>query len=282
MTGSVLTVIGVGGMGEAVARRLGHGRVLLLADVDAESLDRVADPLARSGYHVHRHVVDVSDGAAVAELAARAVSLGSVDALVHTAGVSPAQAPAERIVAVDLIGTAHVVGEFGRVIASGGAGVVIASVAGHIFADAVDAQATEHFAHASAASLPDLELFDVAALPADLGRAVTYGYCKRANQIRVQYAAPGWGDRGARLNSVSPGVIATEMGWTEFSADFAHSSYEAMVTRCAAARFGTAEDVAAAVEFLLDPVRASFVTGTDLLVDGGVVAGVRSGRIPLT
>lgn len=277
----VLTVIGVGGMGECIARRLGSGRPLLIADHDADRVDRLSATLRRQGYDVTARVVDVSDRDQVDALAAAAAHLGEVTSVVHTAGVSPALAAPERIIAVDLVGTAHVLDAFGEVIAPGGAGVVIASVAGHIFADAVSPEQATALASLPAAELPDLPLFTFDSMPDDLASAMAYGYCKRGNHFRVQAAAPAWGDRGARINSVSPGVTATEMGWTEFEADFVHDSYEAMIAQSAAGRFATAEDVAAAVEFLLDPGRSGFITGTDLLVDGGVVAGVRHGRIQL-
>ena len=279
---SVLTVIGVGGMGEAVARRLGSGRPLLIADYDTEHLTEVESALRRSGFDVTAQAIDVADRDQVAALADRAASLGEVTSLVHTAGVSPAQATPERIVEVNLVGTAYVIEEFGRVIADGGAGVVIASVAAHIFADAVTPEQGTALATLPASELAGLPMFAFPDVQPEFACGLAYGYSKRGNVFRVQSAAPIWGDRGARINSVCPGVTATEMGWREFNAEFAHSSYEAMIDKCAAGRFGTAEDIASAVEFLLDPVRSGFITGTDILVDGGVVAGVRSGRIQLT
>ena len=279
---SVLTVIGVGGMGEAVARRLGSGRPLLIADHDAEHLKALETTLRRNGFDVTAQTVDVANRDQVAALADRAASLGEVTSLVHTAGVSPAQSTPARSVEVNLVGTAHVIEEFGRVIAEGGAGVVIASVAAHIFADAVTPEQGLALATLPAGELAGLPMFSFSDMGPEMACGLAYGYSKRGNVFRVQSAAPAWGDRGARINTVSPGVTATEMGWREFDAEFAHSSYEAMIDKCAAGRFGTAEDITSAVEFLLDPVRSGFITGTDILVDGGVVAGVRSGRIPLT
>lgn len=279
MTGSVLVVIGVGGMGEAIARRLGSGRPTLIADHNAERVEGLREQLRHSGYDVHAQRVDVACRDSLRALAATAGGLGDITSVVHTAGVSPAQAPAHRIIEVDLIGTALSLEVFGSVIAPGGAGVYIASVAGHILGAAVDEASAAVLAGGTPDELADAALFDMPDVPDDLARALTYGYCKRGNQVRVQSAAPLWGDRGARVNSVSPGVVATEMGWEEFNADFAHDAYEAMISDSAAGRFGTAEDVAAATEFLLDNTKSSFITGTDLLVDGGVVAGLRSGRV---
>jgi NAD(P)-dependent dehydrogenase (short-subunit alcohol dehydrogenase family) len=281
MAGSVLVVIGVGGMGEAVARRLGAGRPVLLADSDTDRLDVLGEHLRQSGYDAHTHQVDVGDRESLAGLATYATELGPVTSLVHTAGLSPAQAPAEAIVQVDLVGTAWSLDVFGSVIEPGGAAVYIASVAGHILGGAVEESTAAFLATAPPDQIAGAAIFQMPDMPDDLVRALTYGYCKRGNQLRVQYAAPAWGRRGVRVNSISPGVVATAMGWAEFNASFQHQAYEAMVHQSPAGRFGTAEDVAAAAEFLLDSSRAGFITGTDLLVDGGVVAGIRSGALSL-
>lgn len=281
MTGPVLVVIGVGGMGEAIARRLGSGRPVLVADHSTERLEAVREQLHGNGYDVHAQQVDVSDRGSLSELADRAAELGPITSVVHTAGLSPAQAPAHRIVDVDLVGTVHSLEVFGEVIAPGGAGIYIASVAGHILGAAVDEGTATLFATASAAEVAGAAVFTMPDVPEDYTRALTYGYCKRGNQLRVQSAAVAWGRRGARVNCISPGVTATPMGWEEFNAEFAHQAYEAMINDSPAGRFGTAEDVAAAAEFLLDNTKAGFITGTDLLVDGGVVAGIRSGALQM-
>ncbi len=129
----VLTVIGVGGMGQAIARRLGSGKTVLLADYNEETLASVTGSLSADGHHIESRSVDVSSPESVRELAEFAASLGDVTHVAHTAGLSPSQAPAEAILAVDLLGTALVLQEFGEVVAPGGAGVVIASMAGHMF-----------------------------------------------------------------------------------------------------------------------------------------------------
>lgn len=281
MTGSVLVVVGVGGMGEAIARRLGSGRPVLLADHSIDRLEAAREQLHRNGYDVHAQQVDVSDRESLSSLAVRAAELGPITSVVHTAGLSPAQAPAHRIVEVDLVGTAHSLEVFGEVIAPGGAGVYIASVAGHILGAAVDDPTATLLASAPAGELAGADIFTMPDVPEDLARALTYGYCKRGNQVRVQAAAPAWGRRGARVNCISPGVTATPMGWEEFNADFAHGAYVAMIDDSPAGRFGTAEDVAAATDFLLDNSRSSFITGIDLLVDGGVVAGLRAGSLQM-
>ncbi|MFE3601779.1 SDR family oxidoreductase [Streptomyces sp. NPDC059142] len=270
MNRDVVVVIGVGGMGREIARRQGAGRALLLADFDRATLDSTAEALRGDGHDVTAHHVDVSSRASVAGLAAAAAERGAVTQVVHTAGLSPAQAPAPAILRVDLVGVALVLEEFGRIVAQGGAGVVVASMAGHLTAPLDPAQERE------LARTPAEELL---ALPytggetaTDAGRA--YSLAKRANVLRVQAAAPVWGARGARVNSISPGVIATPMGRQELAGE-AGRQMRALVEASATGRLGTPDDIADAAAFLLGPA-ATFITGTDLLVDGGAVAAVRS------
>lgn len=269
MEKNVLVVIGVGGMGLAIARRLGGGRQVVLADVDEQTLSAAVEQLRAEGHEVTPHSVDVSDRASVARLADDAAALGPVTHVAHTAGLSPIQAPVDAIIRVDLLGVAYVLDEFARVVAPGGAGVVIASMAGHFAADSVPLE----LAQALALTPTD----ELAALPF-LGRlpnpGAAYGIAKRANALRVQAAAGEWGRRGARVNSISPGVISTPMGTAELAGESAEQ-VNGLVTASATGRVGTPDDIAAAVTFLLDPQQASFITGTDLLVDGGAVAAVR-------
>lgn len=273
MRSQVVVVIGVGGMGRAVARRQGPGNVLLLADFDERVLASVADELRGQGHSVTARTVDVSSRASVAELADTAAGLGTVSQVVHTAGLSPAQAPPPAVLAVDLLGTALVLEEFGRVVAPGGAGVVIASMAGHMLPPGTLTPEQEHLlAHAPADDLLALPFID----PGALGAQGAYPLAKYANLLRVRAAGADWGRRGARINSVSPGVIATPMGQQELAGESGHHM-RAMVEASGTGRLGTPDDIAAVTAFLLGP-DAGFVTGTDLLVDGGVVAALRSGR----
>jgi NAD(P)-dependent dehydrogenase (short-subunit alcohol dehydrogenase family) len=269
---SVLVVIGTGGMGVAIARRCGSGRRVLLADVDANALDATATALTAEGHDVTVQRVDVTDRASVEELARTAASLGPVGSVAHTAGVSPVQAPADLVLAVDLVGAAQVLDVFTGVIAPGGAGVVISSMAGHL----VPPLAADVEAAIVAARPHELALLP-AAREAAVDPGIAYAFAKAAVAVRVRAAANAWGRAGARVNSISPGVIATAMGHMELagaSGDFMRQ----MVASSATARLGTPDDIAGAAEFLLSS-RASFVTGTDLLVDGGAVAAVRSGQL---
>ena len=276
MTRDVVVVIGVGGMGQAIARRQGAGRHLLIADFNADTLDSVAAGLKGDGFAVTTQRVDVSDAASIQALADAAAELGPVAEVVHTAGLSPAQASVEAILAVDLLGVALSLDAFGRVIAPGGAGVVVASMAGTMAQGRFPAEMEGALALTPSDQLLGLPFLQAAAVP-DPGAA--YGVAKRANQVRVQAASLAWGARGARINSISPGVISTPMGQEEL-AGASGAFMRIMVEGSATKRLGTPSDIAAAAAFLLAP-EASFVTGTDLLVDGGVVAALRSGAIPL-
>ncbi|WP_332880768.1 SDR family oxidoreductase [Streptomyces sp. NBC_00564] len=273
MSAKVLVIIGAGGMGLAVARRLGAGRTVLLADIGEDVLKAAERTLGDEGLTVATQVVDVTSAASVQDLAQTARAAGKVDQVVHTAGLSPVQAPAQAILKVDLLGVALVLDAFAPVIATGGAGVVIASMAGHIGAALTPEQ------ESALASTPADQLLQLPFLSPDTvtDPAAAYGLAKRANHVRIAAASTAWGERGARLNSISPGVISTPMGQQELAGQ-AGQLIRALVDASGTGRLGTPSDIAAAVAFLLGP-DASFITGTDLLVDGGVVAAVRSGHL---
>lgn len=270
---AVLVIIGAGGMGLAVARRVGAGRVILLADISRRCLDAASETLTADGHHVLTQEVDVTSRASVAAVADTATSTGRVTAVVHTAGLSPQQASADAVLAVDLLGVALSIDEFGRVIEPGGAGVVIASMAGHM-QPALDPEVERQLGGA-----PTDELLGLAVCSSITDSRLAYPFAKRANQIRVAAAAVAWGARGARINSISPGIISTAMGRLELSGESGRLM-QAMVDNAGLRRIGTPDDIAAATEFLLGPASA-FITGTDLLVDGGVVGAIRTGTIDL-
>jgi NAD(P)-dependent dehydrogenase (short-subunit alcohol dehydrogenase family) len=268
-----LVIIGVGGMGLSIARRVGLGRVIVLADINQSGLEAAAEGLSADGHQVLTRQVDVTSRASVAAVADMAASSGRVTAVVHTAGLSPQQASADAVLAVDLLGVALTIDEFGRVIQPGGAGVVIASMAAHM-QSALDADVTRQLA-----MTPTDELLNLPVCTAITDSRFAYPLAKRANQIRVAAAASAWGQRGARINCISPGVISTAMGRLELSGE-SGGLMQAMVDNAGVRRIGTPEDIAAATEFLLGP-SATFITGIDLLVDGGVIAAIQSGTIDL-
>jgi len=128
----VIVIIGAGGIGVAIARRQGFGKTILLADFSENVLSASADELRTASYSVETQIVDVSSRPSVEALVQKADSLGSVLQVVNTAGLSPNMAPPERVLAVDLYGSALVFEAFGEVIAAGGAGLIISSMAGHM------------------------------------------------------------------------------------------------------------------------------------------------------
>jgi NAD(P)-dependent dehydrogenase (short-subunit alcohol dehydrogenase family) len=266
MKPDVLVVVGVGGMGQAIARRLGSGKLVLLADYNDETLRAAAASLAGDGYQVRARSVDVSSAESVSALAQESAALGSVTHVAHTAGLSPSQAPTAAILAVDLLGVALVLDDFAKVIAPGGAGVVIASMAGHLFPPLTPEQ------EQAVTQTPAQDLLRLPFITEVTEPGLAYGVAKRANRIQVQAASKVWGERGARINSISPGIISTPMGQEELASPLGEGM-RAMITASAAGRVGTPDDIAAAAEFLLGP-HASFITGTDLLVDGGVTAAM--------
>jgi NAD(P)-dependent dehydrogenase (short-subunit alcohol dehydrogenase family) len=275
MNKQVVVVVGAGGIGQAIGRRQGSGRTVLLADRDERVLAAAAEALEEGGHEVATHPVDVSSRDSVRALAEAAAELGDVVNVVNTAGLSPVQASVDAILAVDLVGAALVLDEFGRIIATGGAGLVVSSMAGHMRALAPLTAEQEH----ALASTPTDELRQLPFLSSEAvsNSGVAYAVSKRANHLRVQAAAVSWGDRGARVNAISPGIILTPLAKDEMSGPGA-AGYQAMIERSAAGRVGTTDEVATAAAYLLE---AGFVTGTDLLIDGGVIAAINAGRLQL-
>jgi len=263
----VIVITGAGGMGMAIARRLGPGRRILLADYSETVLEQAVRQLRAEGYDVHARRTDVSDPDSVRGLADTAAQLGTFRILVHTAGVSPVQATTDRVIAVDVIGTALVLDEFLRLAGPQSVAVCIASMAGAMAV--LPPEAERLLATTPTAELASLPILD----PAKLDRGAAYSIAKRANQLRVQWASLQWGRKGGRVVSVSPGIISTPMGQEELSGP-SGQMMRAMIAASGTGRVGTPDDIAAAVEFLVSPA-ASFITGTDLLVDGGAIAGVR-------
>lgn len=273
MSSEVVVLIGTGSIGLAIGRHAATNRTLLLADYNEPQLTATSKMLFNEGYEVHTQVVDVSNREAVSKLAERASSLGSVTRLIHAAGVSPNQASPEQIVNVDLLGTAYVLEAFGKIIGKGGAGVVVASQAGHM-GDRLSHELEHDLAYAS--------IEDLQALPAlasiDNSMAA-YILAKRANALRVQAAAVTWSKRFARINCLSPGIIATPLARDEMSGPHA-GLYQNMIKTSAARRMGTPAELGEFAAVLLDE-RGSFISGSDFLVDGGVVAAMRAGEFEI-
>jgi NAD(P)-dependent dehydrogenase (short-subunit alcohol dehydrogenase family) len=266
MTTQVIVVVGAGSIGQAIARRVSAGKHILLADIHKENADAAAKTLIDAGFAVTTAIVDVSSRASVEGLVAAATSLGAVHGLIHAAGVSPTQASPETILRVDLYGTALILEAFGAVIARGGAGVVIASQSGHRLPPLSVEQ------NAALATTPVEELL---ALPMLAPGMVTdslhaYQLSKRGNSLRVMAEAVRWGKRGARINTISPGIIITPLANDELTGPRG-PGYRRMIELCAAGRAGTPDEVGT-VGALLMGADGAFITGSDFLMDGGVTA----------
>ncbi|MEY2927843.1 MAG: hypothetical protein RL367_2320 [Pseudomonadota bacterium] len=273
MTNEVIVVIGAGGIGQAIGRRQGFGKTVLLADNDPAVLQATADAMEAASYSVKTQSVDVTSRASVAALADFAATLGRVVQVVNTAGLSPNMAPPEKVLEVDLYGVALVFEEFERVIAAGGCGIVIASMAGHMPAPLPPGQ-ERALAYAPVEDLLALPFLQ----PGEVRDSMqAYGIAKKANHLRVQATALSWGARGARVNSISPGIIATPLAQHEMASE-SGPIYRAMIAASPAKRMASADEVASVAAFLMGP-EASFITGSDLLMDGGVIAAMRGGLL---
>ncbi|WKG04042.1 SDR family oxidoreductase [Mycolicibacterium sp. HK-90] len=273
--GDVVVIVGAGAIGTAIARRQGAGRTVVLADRDEETLDQVEGLLRDEGHDVVGYSVDISVRGAVCDLAREIRWRGRITQLVMAAGLTPTQGSVAEILAVNLQGVGSVLESFGSVISRGGAGVVVSSIAGHLTGE-LNGDQEQALADVWADELLDLPFTDPARFD---DPAAAYAVAKRANHILVQAAAIRWGWQGARVNSISPGMICTPVGKREMGSASA-SRWRHVVSEAGVGRSGTPDDVAAAASFLLSP-EASFITGSDLIIDGGVVAAMRTGQLSL-
>jgi NAD(P)-dependent dehydrogenase (short-subunit alcohol dehydrogenase family) len=262
----VIVVIGPGQIGQAIARRVAVGKHVLLADLRQDNADAAAEVLGNAGYEVSVATVDVSLREAVQALVETATGLGDVTGLIHAAGVSPSQASPATILRVDLYGTALVLEEFGNVIAGRGAGVVIASQSGH----RLPPLSVEH--NKALATTPVEELLSLPFLQPDQVADPLHAYqiSKRGNSLRVMAEAVRWGRRGARINTISPGIIITPLAKDELTGPRG-AGYRRMIEVSAAGRAGTPDEVGTVGALLMGP-DGGFITGSDFLMDGGVTA----------
>lgn len=274
MSKEVIVIIGAGGIGIAIARRQGFGRTVLLADRNEKTLADAAQAMQDAGYTVETQQVDVTSRVSVKALADKATALGRVMQVINTAGVSPNMAPIEGVLKVDLYGAAVVFDEFGAVIAPGGSGLIISSMAGHMM-PALPPDQDEALLHVPTEALLALPFLQADKIP---NPVVAYMIAKRANYLRVQAEAIRWGQRGARVNAISPGVVVTPLALHELNSPIG-DMYRAMIDASPAKRMASPDEIAIAASFLLGP-DACFVTGSDLLIDGGVIAAMKTGSLP--
>lgn len=272
-TTNVIVLIGAGSIGQAIARRVSAGKHLVLADLRQENADAAAQVLSDAGFELSTATVDVSSRASVHALVETAAAFGDITGVIHAAGVSPTQASPATILRVDLYGTAVVLEEFGGVIARGGAGVVIASQSGHRLPALTPEQ------NKALATTPADELLGLPMLQPNQVTEPLHAYqiSKRGNSLRVMAEAVRWGKRGARVNTISPGIIITPLARDELTGPRG-PGYRRMIELCPVGRAGTPDEVGA-VGALLMGSDGAFITGSDFLMDGGVTAAYWYGEL---
>lgn len=270
---NVIVLIGAGSIGQAIARRVSAGKHILLADLRQENADLAAKVLSEASFEVSTAIVDASSRESVHALAKTATAIGGITGLIHAAGVSPTQASPSTILKVDLYGTALVLEEFGKVIESGGSGVVIASQSGHRLPALTPEQ------DKALATTPAEQLLSLPMLQPDQVKDSLHAYqlSKRGNSLRVMAEAVQWGKRGARINTISPGIIITPLAKDELAGPRG-DGYRRMIEISAVGRAGTPDEVGAVGALLMGPDGA-FITGSDFLMDGGVTAAYWYGEL---
>lgn len=266
MEKEVMLLTGAGQIGMAIARRMGYGKKIVVGDKRIENAEAVCKIMNEAGFDAVPIEMDLSSRADIKNMIAEGQKYGAITMLINAAGVSPSQAPVEAILKVDLYGTAVLLEEVGKVIAPGGVGVTISSQSGHRMP-----QLTADEDRALAVT-PAEELLGLPLLQPENIRDTLHAYqlAKRCNEKRVMAEAVNWGARGARVNSISPGIIVTPLALDEFNGprgDF----YKNMFAKCPAGRPGTADEVANVAELLMS-AKGAFITGADFLIDGGATA----------
>lgn len=266
MKKDVMILTGAGQIGMAIARRMGYGMKIVIGDKKKENAQTIAKIMNDAGFDVEAMEMDLSARESIKSLIAEAQKYGDITMLVNAAGVSPSQAPVESILKVDLYGTAVLLEEVGKVIKEGGVGVTISSQSGHRM-PALTPEEDEQLACTPAEDLLKLDLLQ----PENMRDTLhAYQLAKRCNEKRVMAESVKWGEKGARINSISPGIIVTPLAIDEFNGPRG-GFYKNMFTRCPAGRPGTADEVANVAELLLSD-KGAFITGADFLIDGGATA----------
>lgn len=269
----VMLLVGAGQIGMAIARRVGTGMKIIVGDKKTENTENIAAILNNAGFDAFPVETDLSDRASIQSMIARGSEYGEITMLVNAAGVSPSQAPIEAILKVDLYGTAVLLEEVGKAIASGGVGVTISSQSGWRM-PALTAQQDEQLATTPTEELLSLDILQ----PGNIRDTLhAYQMAKRCNEKRVMAQSVEWGKRGARLNAIAPGIIVTPLAIDEFNGirgDF----YKNMFAKCPAGRPGTADEVANVAELLMSD-KGAFITGSTFLIDGGATASYYYGSL---
>lgn len=266
MKKEVMILTGAGQIGMAIARRMGYGKKVIVGDKKPDNAQKIAKILNDAGFDAVWMEMDLSSRGSIQRMIAKAQEYGDITMLVNAAGVSPSQASVEMILKVDLYGTSVLLEEVGKVIAPGGVGVTISSQSGHRMPQ-LTAKEDEQLACTPAEELLSLDILKPEHIKDSLH---AYQMAKRCNEKRVMAEAVKWGEKGARINSISPGIIVTPLAIDEFNGprgDF----YKNMFAKCPAGRPGTADEVANVAELLMSD-KGAFITGSDFLIDGGATA----------
>jgi len=269
----VMLWAGAGQIGMAIARRMGTGMKIVVGDKKLENAQAIAKTMNEAGFDVVPVEMDLSSRASIQALIAEGQKYGEIKMLVNAAGVSPSQAPIEAILQVDLYGTAVLLEEVGKVIAAGGVGVTISSQSGW----RMPALTAEQ--DAQLATTPTEQLLQLDFLQPENVHDTLHAYqlAKRCNEKRVMAQAVAWGERGARLNAIAPGIIVTPLALDEFNGprgDF----YKNMFAKCPAGRPGTADEIANVAELLMSD-KGAFISGSTFLADGGATASYYYGPL---
>ncbi|MDO5809844.1 MAG: SDR family oxidoreductase [Methanobrevibacter sp.] len=269
----VVLLTGAGQIGMAIARRIGHGKKIVIGDKNIQNAESIAKTMTEAGFDVETVECDISSRDSIRNIIEVAQGYGEIAYFINAAGVSPSQAPIETILKVDLYGTAVLLEEVGKVIKENGVGVTISSQSGHRMKQ-LGAKIDEELATTPTEELLNLEVLQ----PENIDDTLhAYQLAKRCNVKRVMYEACRWGEKGARINSISPGIIVTPLAIDEFNGprgDF----YKNMFANCPSGRPGTADEVANVAELLMSD-KGAFITGSDILADGGATASYFYGKL---
>ena len=270
----VIALLGAGSMGTAIVRRIATGKKILLGDISETNLKKVSHDFRYSGYDVETMIVNALEKDSIEAFAKKASELGDVKYFIDTAGASPNQATPEHILNLDMVGTGYAVDAFGKVMARGGAGLLISSQTGYMYP--IPYEIENEILNTPTEKLLEIPFMKEVAMQ---NSGYAYMIAKRVNHLQaMRAAATGWKERQARINTISPGVIVTPLAYDEFNA--IGDLYQDMVDTSAAERCGTSDEIADAGAFLLGE-HAGFIAGTDLLIDGGVIASIRTGQFKL-
>ena len=270
---NVMLWAGAGQIGTAIARRMGTGMKIVVGDRKIENAQAAARTMNEAGFDVVPVEMDLSSRGSIRHFLDEGQKYGPIQMLVNAAGVSPSQAPIEAILKVDLYGTAVLLEEVGRVIVEGGVGVTISSQSGWRM-PALTAEQDAQLATAPAEELLSLDFLR----PENIRDTLhAYQLATRCNEKRVMAQAVEWGQRGARLNAIAPGIIVTPLALDEFNGPRGEF-YQDMFARCPAGRPGTADEVANVAELLLSG-KGAFISGSTFLIDGGATASYYYGPL---